>query len=294
MIDGDGVQLAYTAWGDPQKPTIVLVHGYPDNSEVWHPLVEYLAKDFHLVAYDVRGAGQSSRPTGRDAYRLSHLMNDFIAVIDRFSPHRPVHVVAHDWGSVQSWESVTEPALRGRIASFTSCSGPCLDHMGWWMKARMQRPSARRVLQLFRQSLKSWYVYFFHLPVLPEALWRTVFHRTWPAAMRWIEGVKVEPRATQAADGAHGLWLYRANVFPRLLAPRERRAQVPVQLLVPLHDHFISPDLYEDLDQWVDVLWRREFEAGHWMPLTHARDMAGAIRRFVRFTERPVSSLKVR
>jgi pimeloyl-ACP methyl ester carboxylesterase len=62
MIQGDGVRLAYACWGRAQQPTIVLVHGYPDCSEVWGPLIQYLAQDFHVVTYDVRGAGQSEAP----------------------------------------------------------------------------------------------------------------------------------------------------------------------------------------------------------------------------------------
>jgi pimeloyl-ACP methyl ester carboxylesterase len=294
MIEADGVRLAYTSWGRPGQPTIVLVHGYPDCSEVWWPLVQYLAKDFHVVAYDVRGAGQSDRPKAREAYQLHHLMNDFKAVIDHVSPNRPVHVVAHDWGSVQSWESVTEPALKGRIASFTTCSGPSLDHTGHWLRSRVQQRSGKRWLQLIKQSLKSWYIYFFHLPLLPEALWYLVAGRTFHWTLRLFDGIKVPPRPGQAADGAMGVNLYRANVLPCLRSPRERHAHAPVQLLIPRQDPFVGKDLHEDLDQWVDVLWRREFDAGHWMPLSHPRDMAGAVRRFVRFTERPSHALKHR
>lgn len=110
------VTLAARAWGDPVRPTVVLVHGYPDNSEVWDALAGLLARDFHVVAYDVRGAGQSTAPTRTHAYRLGKLTDDFVAVIDAVSPNRPVHLVAHDWGSIQGWAFVTEERLRGRIA----------------------------------------------------------------------------------------------------------------------------------------------------------------------------------
>jgi pimeloyl-ACP methyl ester carboxylesterase len=294
MIQGDGVRLAYACWGRAQQPTIVLVHGYPDSSEVWGPLIQYLAQDFHVVTYDVRGAGQSEAPATKEGYQLPHLMRDFKAVIDHVSPQRPVHLVAHDWGSVQSWESVTEPLLQGRIASFTTCSGPSLDHTGWWMRDRVQHRSLRRSWQLLKQGLKSWYIGLFHLPWVPEGLWRMVVGRTFHLTLKLLEGIDARPRADQVKDGINGLNLYRANIYQRLNNPRERHAHAPVQLLIPRRDLFVGLDLHEDLERWVPVLWRREFDAGHWMPLSHPRDMAGAIRRFVRFTERPVSASKAR
>ena len=51
------VELAVRRWGDPRRPTVVLVHGYPDSSEIWGPLAQLLSNEFHVVAYDVRGAG---------------------------------------------------------------------------------------------------------------------------------------------------------------------------------------------------------------------------------------------
>eukprot|EP01137_Pigoraptor_chileana_P000507 Opistho-2@36821 len=141
VVSAGDVQLACKAWGSPDRPTVVLVHGYPDNSEVWHAVATDLSADFHVVAYDVRGAGDSTTPKGMQAYRLERLSLDFEAVIKAVSPNAPVHLVAHDWGSIQSWESVSDARLAGRIASYTSCAGPCLDHVGHWMRAHIGRPS---------------------------------------------------------------------------------------------------------------------------------------------------------
>lgn len=284
------VRLAVKQWGDPRRPTIVLVHGYPDNSAVWHPVAELLARDFHVVAYDVRGAGQSDRPARIRDYKLDKLKDDFVAVIDQVSPDKPVHLVAHDWGSIQSWEAVTEPALQHRILSFTSCSGPCLDHIGHWFRQRLAHPTWRNVKQLLIQSVKSWYIYFFQLPLLPGLLWRAGVGRAWPKLVRLLEGTQVETNPTQVADGVHGVQLYRANMLPRLLRPRNRPTTVPVQVLVPRRDLYVSPWLTEDLHRWTDKLWRREYTAGHWMPASHPGEMAGAIRRFVQFTSRPAAA----
>ena len=168
--DGD---LAVATWGDPTLPVIVFVHGYPDNQTKWDDVARNLCQQYHVVTYDVRGCGRSFTPAAtRASYTLERLCADFTAVINAVSPNRPVHMVAHDCGSIQAWEFATEPALKGRIASYTSVSGPCLDHVGHWMRDRLKRPTPTNLFQFFKQLFKSWYIYLFHLPWVPEALWR--------------------------------------------------------------------------------------------------------------------------
>jgi len=274
--------LAVRAWGDPALPTLVLVHGYPDNATKWEGVAACLSQRFHVVAYDVRGAGASFTPKGgARAYALARLCTDFKAVIDAVSPHRPVHLVAHDWGSIQAWEFATEPALQGRIASYTSMSGPCLDHVGHWFRDRLRKPTPAHLGQALHQLLKSWYIYFFHLPLLPELTWKTWLGRHWHRVLGWLEGVQAEPRATQVRDGANGVGLYRANFIPALWKPRERVAHAPVQVLVPTGDHYVSPALSADLRRWVPRLWRRELAGGHWLTLQHPERFSALVAEFI-------------
>lgn len=285
VVSAGDVQLACKAWGSPDRPTVVLVHGYPDNSEVWHAVATDLAADFHVVAYDVRGAGDSTTPKGTQAYRLERLSLDFEAVIDTVSPHAPVHLVAHDWGSIQSWESVSDARLAGRIASYTNCAGPCLDHVGHWMRAHIGRPSLASFQASVAQLVRSWYTYFFHLPVLPSLMWRLGLGKAWPALLRRMERVTVAPTATQTSDGVNGVLLYRANFLRRLFRPQARVAHAPVQTLVTLADKYVSPRLSDDLGRWVPLHWRREVRGGHWLPLKNPTLMAAMVREFALFTE---------
>ena len=281
FVQAPGGRIALKRWGTAGQPIIVLVHGYPDNSRKWDAVAQRLCDDFNVVAYDVRGAGESFVPKAVADYTLARLTEDFTAVINAVSPNAPVHLVAHDWGSVQGWEFVTEPALRGRIASYTSCSGPCLDHIGFWVRSRLRHPTPLGLWQLAVQSIKSWYVYFFQLPWLPEVLWRKVLGRHWPSLMRWLEDTVIEPRASQAEDGANGVNLYRANMLARVMRPRERFAHAPVLLLVATQDHFVSPALMVGLARWVPQLTRREVKAGHWVTVKHPELFAEAVREFV-------------
>ncbi|RFU83192.1 short chain dehydrogenase [Streptomyces triticagri] len=280
-----GVELCVTEAGDPARPTVVLVHGYPDSKEVWSEVTDRLRDTFHVVLYDVRGHGRSTAPTPlRGGFTLEKLTDDFLAVIDTVSPDKPVHVVGHDWGSVQSWEFVTVKRTEGRIASFTSMSGPSLDHFGHWIKKRMSRPTPRRTAQLLGQGAKSWYVYMLHTPVLPELAWRGPLGTQWPKILGRLEKVTPGdyPTGSLREDAAHGAWLYRDNVRARLSHPRpDAYAHAPVQLITPTGDSFLSPRLYDELDQWVPQLLRRQLAAKHWVPRTRPDQLASWISDFV-------------
>ncbi|MGV9694243.1 SDR family oxidoreductase [Streptomyces sp. NPDC003470] len=279
------VELCVAELGDPGQPTVVLVHGYPDSKEVWSEVAARLAGRFHVVLYDVRGHGRSSAPSPlRGGFTLEKLTDDFLAVADAVSPGRPVHLVGHDWGSVQAWEFVTVRRTEGRIASFTSMSGPSLDHFGHWIGRRVRRPTPRRVGQLLGQGAKSWYVYLLHTPVLPELAWRGPLGKRWPGILRRVEKVPGGdyPTASLPSDAAHGAWLYRDNVRPRLRHPREDAyAHVPVQLVTPLGDAFLSERLHDELERWAPRLTRRTLPAKHWVPRTRPDRLADWITEFV-------------
>jgi len=284
-----GVELCVAELGDGGRPTVVLVHGYPDSKEVWSEVAARLADRFHVVLYDVRGHGRSTAPRPlRGGFTLERLTDDFLAVIDAVSPGEPVHLVGHDWGSVQSWEFVTAARTEGRIASFTSMSGPSLDHLGHWIRRRTRRPTPRGIGQLLGQGAKSWYVYMLHTPVLPELAWRGPLGKRWPGILQRFEKVPAGdyPTASLPSDAAHGAWLYRDNVRSRLGRPREDAyAHAPVQLITPLGDAFLSERLHDELEKWAPGSVRRTLPAGHWVPRTRPDQLAAWISGFVTANE---------
>lgn len=284
-----GIELCVAELGDPEQPTVMLVHGYPDSKEVWSAVAARLKDRFHVVLYDVRGCGRSSAPKPlRGGFTLEKLTDDFLAVADAVSPDSPVHLVGHDWGSVQSWEFVTVKQTEGRIASFTSMSGPSLDHFGHWIKKRVGRPTPRRAAQLLGQGAKSWYVYMLHTPVLPELAWKGPLGKHWPRILERAEKVPAGgyPTSSLPTDAAHGAWLYRDNIRSRLRHPRtDCYSHVPVQLITPTDDAFLSERLYDELDLWAPKLTRRTLPAKHWVPRTRPDQLASWISDFVRANE---------
>ncbi|MFI0479939.1 SDR family oxidoreductase [Actinomadura sp. 9N215] len=269
-VQGDGVDLAVYEQGDRSRPTVLLVHGYPDTHAVWDEVAGRLADRFHVVRYDVRGAGASSRPFGRRHYAFEHLMADMRAVLDATAPGRPVHLAGHDWGSIQAWEAVC--TMPDRFASFTSISGPCLDHVAHWTRRALARPTPSNLRRAAGQAVRSWYIYFFQTPLLPELLWRAGMSRPFARALELGEGVPARdghPARTIGRDGASGVGLYRANMVRRLSRPRERRTDVPTQVIVPTRDLFVSPHLVGGLAGRVPNLSLRPIAAGHWVPRSH-------------------------
>ncbi|MEV4611206.1 SDR family oxidoreductase [Kitasatospora sp. NPDC049258] len=285
IVHSAGLPLAVFEQGDPAHPTVLLVHGYPDTHVVWDDVAADLAADHHVVRYDVRGAGESGVPAGRGGYRLELLGADLFAVAEAVSPGEPVHVVAHDWGSVQSWEAVTEPGAEHRIASYTTMSGPSLDHTGHWIRHRLRRPTPRHLRQLLVQGAHSWYITAFHLPVLAPAAWRLWLARAWPRVLRDLEAVTPRaghPQPTLRQDAVRGIELYRANMRPAIRRPRERSTEVPVQLVTLKRDHYVCDFLSEGLERWAPKLTRRTLDATHWSALLEKGPaLAGLVRSFV-------------
>jgi pimeloyl-ACP methyl ester carboxylesterase len=266
----DGVQLAVyeSAGTSAHAATVVAVHGYPDNHTVWDGVVAELSGRYRVVTYDVRGSGGSGKPARRAAYRMTQLVDDLAAVLDAVSPDDPVHLLGHDWGSIQLWAAVTDERLIGRIASFTSISGPGLAHVAAWLRAGPRHPRAA-----LRQLAKSWYVLAFQLPALPELLVRSpLMDRLLELGGRPRLGPLTAPERAEA-ERVNGLQLYRANMLRRGTRRPIPPTSVPVQVLAPRSDAYVSPALQTQAPApYVARLSTRVIAGGHWV-VAHRPDV---------------------
>lgn len=269
VIASDGVRLAVHTYTDidPARPTILAIHGYPDNHRVWDPVATTLARRFNVVAYDVRGAGQSSTPPNRSGYRLPQLVADIGAVIERLGVDE-VNLLAHDWGSIQAWAAVTDDAVVSKIASFTSVSGPHLNYAGKFLRSAR---TPRALLDVVKQVLASSYIWFFLCPGVPELAIRS------RATVKVFEAVeRIGGSSTSGGRGAqyrsvddylNGLNLYRANMPAPMLSPPAQlpRTTVPVQVLVARQDYFVSPALQRFTGSIPEGGRVVPIEGGHWV-----------------------------
>lgn len=245
----DGATLAVHRYTeiDAARPTILAIHGWPDNHHLWDGVASELEENhagrYNVVAYDVRGAGESSRPARRSDYAFAQLVSDIGAVIDSLGVG-PVHLLAHDWGSIAAWAAVTDDAVMAKVASFTSISGPHLRYAGRFLRSAR---TPRAVGQVAMQLLGSLYIAFFLCPGLPELAFLS---RVGVLVHRALERIgrprgRRDPTPRSITDYVTGLKLYRANMPGPMLSPGPRLPQtsVAVQTLVPRHDIFVTPAL---------------------------------------------------
>lgn len=238
----DGVQIAVYEEGVADGPTVVLVHGHADTHEAWDAVVALLAQRFRIVRYDTRGAGRSAAPQRTSGFRLERYADDLAAVLDAVSAEAPVHVLAHDRGSAGVWRYLARPESRGRLASFTSVSGPAPEHVARYLRDTLARPQhpAR-----FAGGLG-------HLARLAAAAPRAVTDKT-----------------------------LRANLFPVSSGGDGHDVDVPVQLIVGSADPYPDPHLFEDRAGRPARLWRRDVKAGHVTPTSHPGILARALTQLV-------------
>jgi pimeloyl-ACP methyl ester carboxylesterase len=274
----DGVRLAVQESGDPANPTLVAIHGYPDNHTIWDGLVPLLTDRFHVVTYDVRGAGGSDRPTAVSAYKIEQLVEDFGAVIDAVSPDAPIHLLAHDWGSIQIWDALTDETFGHRVSSFTSVSGPSLDHAGLWMRGVTDHPALA-----LKQLLSSYYVALYQLPWLPERLARTGLVDKMVARSSSLgRSEKVLPPAEPTSESESLIQLYRANFARRLWRPRPPRVRIPVQVIAPTEDIHVTVGVALGAPApWVDDLRTHTIPGNHWMVRQSPEVIARLVGEFI-------------
>jgi pimeloyl-ACP methyl ester carboxylesterase len=290
-VQSGDVHLAVIESGDPARPTIVLVHGYPDTKELWSEVLGHLSGRFHVVAYDVRGAGDSSAPRGAAGYDFTRLGDDLLAVASQLCPGGRIHLAGHDWGAIQAWEFATDARFARVLASMTAIAGPSLDQVSASLRALV---ALRRVREALRRLRRSYYIALLWMPGGPTLIWRVLFDaRRWRGLLVNRERLQVPrgyPRATLPRDGVHGANLYRRNI-PRRIARQQqpRTSHVPVQLIIPTGDRFIPEEHYDHAERCAPGIRRHSIPGSHWAPLANAPRIAELIALFVADVETGVA-----
>ncbi len=281
----DGVRIAVYEEGNPDGPTIVLVHGFPDSHVLWDGVVPLLAERFRIVRYDNRGVGLSGTPKEVSAYTMARFADDFAAVTGELSPGQPVHVLAHDWGSVGIWEYLKRSGAGDRVASFTSVSGPSQEQLVEYIFSGLRQPwRPRRFARSISQALRLTYMVLFSIPVLAPLLIRAAFsiRAVQRNIVDNIPDEQIHQSANFARDAASSVKTYPANYF-RSFSGRGQAihvVDVPVQLIVNTRDKYVRPYGYDETARWVPRLWRRDIRAGHFSPMSHPQVMAAAVHDF--------------
>jgi pimeloyl-ACP methyl ester carboxylesterase len=255
----NGVRLHVVEAG--AGPLVVLLHGFPEFWYSWRKQIPALVEaGFHVIAPDMRGYNLSDKPMGVRAYRSELLTRDVARLIDAFGAERAA-VVGHDWGAAVAW-------------SFAMAYPDQLERLGI---LNVPHPLVfLRGLRTARQLRKSWYVFFFQLPGLPEimarmrnyAFLRAAFHDlvvrgsfTPEDVERYIQAI-AQPGAMTA-----GINYYRALVRSGRGSLRlVRRIEQPVLVIWGERDRYLGKELAEPPRAWVpNARVERLPLASHWV-----------------------------
>lgn len=150
----NGVNLHVVMAGPKDGPLIILLHGFPEFWYGWRKQMPALVQaGYHIWAPDQRGYNHSDKPQGVDAYAIDTLARDVVGLIEA-SGREQVYLVGHDWGAAVAWWVAGKYPERVKKLAILNVPHPAVMR--------------RAVLEDDEQRKKSWYIFFFQLPWLPE------------------------------------------------------------------------------------------------------------------------------
>ncbi len=252
-------------------PGVILLHGFPETSLMWKPLIELLAdQGYRVVAFDQRGYSPGARPKDVAGYALPKLVEDVFAVAQA-TGMRHFHLVGHDWGAGVGWAAVM--SRPEQLRSYTSLSIP---HISAFADALANDADQRR---------RSRYMLFFRLPLLPEAVFTfnhlalmdDALYGDMTAAQRAeYHAVFSEPGALTAA-----LNWYRAPDAPSVeTAPKVR---LPVLFIWGNQDPAVGRYAVESQRNFIEGPFDyHELNAGHWLMEEATDDVDSTVLEFLR------------
>ncbi len=268
LIDVKGIKLNVVDVGS--GPAVLLIHGFPDTSQVWRYQIPALVKaGFRVIAPDVRGFGNSDKPQEKEAYDLTVLVGDMINLMAQLGIEK-AHVVGHDMGSAIAWVMASFfPQRVNRLASLS-----------------VGHPMANRERKSIEQREKAWYMLLFQFKGTAETLLQQDDWKLFREILRnhsefanWTKDLS-RPGALTAA-----LNWYRANLSPE----KELAQPVPIPVTsVPSLGIWSSGDPYLTekpmlaTEAYVTGGWRYERieGAGHWVQLDAADQVNGLLIDF--------------
>ncbi|XP_074060387.1 epoxide hydrolase 3 [Macrotis lagotis] len=262
-----GLRLHYVSKGS--GPLMLLLHGFPQIWFSWrHQLIEF-HQNFHVVALDLRGYGNSDSPTDLNSYTIDALTTDIKDAIEALGYSKCV-LVAHDWGGILAWNFATYyPSMVERMVVVSAAP------MFVYQEYALRHPS-----QLFHSS----YMFLFQLRWLPEKLLsisdfqilkNTMIDRKTGILGLTNEELEAFLYSFTQNQGLLGPLNYYRNLFRHFpLEPQE--LTTPTLLLWGEKDPYLEPGLVENINRYFVPGRLVSFilpDAGHWIPQGHPNQM---------------------
>ena len=272
-----GIELHAVAAGPAAGPLAILLHGFPEFWYSWHRQIEPLASaGFRVIVPDQRGYNKSSKPHSVASYSLPLLVSDVLAIADYLD--RPRFCLAgHDWGAAVAWSAaITHPHRLHKLAILN-----------------VPHPSVmlRFVKSNFRQLRRSWYMFFFQLPLLPEAAFSAFdFRLACNALVRSsrpgtfsVDDLSLY-RAAWSEPGALRAMINWYRALPRNRAKfSDPTVRVPTRILWGMRDAFLLSDMAQaSLSYCASAELYPFAEASHWLQHEEPARVAELLINFFR------------
>ncbi len=260
--DINGVKLHCVVSGT--GPLVVLLHGFPELWYSWRHQITALAEHFTVVAPDMRGYNLSDKPRGVGAYAVPTLVEDVAQLAYSFGEDQ-AHIVGHDWGGAVAWATALARPDLVRTLNILNCPHPRI-----LMQSFLTNP---------RQLRRSWYMFVFQLPLLPELGFRSnnaeaiaeAFRRNTAHPEAFSDQDIAAYRAAALQPGALTSMVnyYRSMMRPtsqRWLMSLDPVVKVPTQVIWGERDFALGKELNHLLPAYVpDLTLHFIPDASHWV-----------------------------
>jgi len=271
-FETNGIRLHVVQAGPKSGIPVVLLHGFPEDWRSWkHQIPALVEAGCRVIIPDQRGYNLSDKPKGIKNYRIDEMVKDILGLIDALG-YEKVNLVGHDWGAVVAWMLAYQHPER-------------LQHLGI---LNVPHPLVMRrfLMRDIEQIRRSWYVFFFQLPWLPEMGMRA---DNWRGAVRALRGSGLihtftnediekykEAWSQPGAITAMINW-YRALRYPMNM-PKEMQIHVPTLMMWGMKDvaltHRMARPSMDHVDKGNLILIP---DATHWVQ----RDAAEEVNHYL-------------
>lgn len=243
FIHTNGIKLHYVTQG--QGPLILFLHGFPEFWYSWRKQIPEFAQDHTAVAIDLRGYNDSDKPESPSAYVMAEFVQDVKGVIEGLG-YQDCILVAHDWGAAIAWNFAdAHPEMVQKLVILN------LPHPAKFAEG----------LRTPQQLLRSWYIFFFQIPVLPELLIQLDDYRALEQAFRGMAIDKTtftdgDIEAYKNAFAKRGVLTaainYYRNTLQQGLTTRQWRVlEVPTLMIWGENDTALGKELTYGTEQYV-------------------------------------------
>ncbi len=269
------VCLHYVRQGEGKL--MLFLHGFPEFWYSWRYQIPEFAQDYQVVAVDLRGYNNSDKPQGIKNYTVEELEQDILGLIQGLGYENCI-LVGHDWGGGIAWSFAHHYPEKIEKLIVMNC-----PHPAKFAQALQQNP---------RQILKSAYIAFFQLPLLPELLFQWNNYQLLTDAFRqttfdqnvFLSEDLEHYKNAAAKRGALNAMLNYYRALPHSLSKQSywQPLEIPTLLIWGKDDPFLGQELNDHLEAYVKNLQVKYIaNCSHWVQQEKPGLVNQAMREFL-------------